>query len=118
MGCGVTLKNNMTDLDNYRLSRKDKKKIAKAIARKQVKTIRSTAKGAVTDSLLFQLFTAHDKFGFGKKRLEKLLIETAELSNHVEACRVTENELIAQLKEETGFDLNEMMLKHKTLIEG
>ncbi|WP_277630375.1 hypothetical protein [Atopococcus tabaci] len=61
--------------------------------------------------LASSLVALRDRFGFGKERMERFL--TAE-SIHAQAIKenyVTADEILAQMKTETGFDLQEFIHK-------
>lgn len=52
------------------------------------------------------LMVLHDKFGFGNKRMVKFCKELFELYDHVDAGRVSAEELSQMVKEETGISLH------------
>lgn len=52
------------------------------------------------------LIVLHDKWGFGKKRLEKFLYEFAEQIDCLENKYVGFDDMIATIKEETGLNVD------------
>ena len=55
------------------------------------------------------LFTLHNKFGFGRIRLTRILNEFVELSDAIYYEWLTFNDVVECLKEETGVDLGPYM---------
>ena len=53
------------------------------------------------------LIVLHDKWGFGKKRLEKFLYEFAEQIACLENKYVSFDDMIATIKDETGLNVDD-----------
>ena len=58
-------------------------------------------------AMIIICWVLHDKFGFGSKRLERLIDEVNEFNDNFNAGLIEPNELIEQLKEETGIEFKE-----------
>ena len=134
MGCGVALKNNMVDISAYQgLSRKDRRKKERELGRKipanplknpawveenRADIVSEAAFKAWVEYYALHMIVMHDKFGYGKQRLEKVFVELAKMYDHIKADRVTPQELKDALQEETGIDLNDLINKYHELVIG
>lgn len=58
------------------------------------------------NALTILLWVLHDKFGFGNKRLERLIDEIDKFNEDFNAGLIDPKELIEQLEEETKIKLN------------
>ena len=78
---------------------------------KGIDKFREEIKDDVTDKALrviayVPLIVLRDKWGFGKKRLEKFLFEFAEQIDCLENQYVSFDDMIAAIKEETGLNVD------------
>ena len=73
----------------------------------QIKTdaVREATSNAFTLLLGLPLITLHDKFGFGKVRLERFMDELLKQYESFDAGYITLNDLIETIKEETGVSI-------------
>ncbi|MDU1409796.1 hypothetical protein [uncultured Finegoldia sp.] len=79
---------------------------------KGIDKFREEIKDDVTDKALrviayVPLIVLRDKWGFGKKRLEKFLFEFAEQIDCLENQYVSFDDMIAAIKEETGLNVDD-----------
>ena len=79
---------------------------------KGIDKFREEIRDDVTDKALrviayVPLIVLHDKWGFGKKRLEKFLYEFAEQIDCLENKYVGFDDMIAAIKEETGLNVDD-----------
>ncbi|KXA10221.1 hypothetical protein, partial [Finegoldia magna] len=79
---------------------------------KRIDKFREEIRDDVTDKALrviayVPLIVLHDKWGFGKKRLEKFLYEFAEQIDCLENKYVGFDDMIAAIKEETGLNVDD-----------
>lgn len=79
---------------------------------KGIDKFREEIKDDVTDKALrviayVPLIVLRDKWGFGKKRLEKFLFEFAEQIDCLENKYVSFDDMIAAIKEETGLNADD-----------
>lgn len=72
---------------------------------------RSAAKEAVDDTvraiIAAPVMVLHDKFGFGKRRLNVFIAELTEVLDSYEKGLVSMDDLMDALKDEAGIDLRE-----------
>lgn len=72
-----------------------------AIARREAN---KKAKTNLESTLIIVCWVLHDKYGFGKIRLDRLIKEVKELIKDYNEDRFEAKDLVNQLYEETGID--------------
>lgn len=72
-----------------------------AIARREAN---KKAKSNLESTLIIVCWILHDKYGFGKTRLNRLIKEVRELIKDYNEDRFDAKDLVNQLYEETGID--------------
>jgi hypothetical protein len=85
----------------------ENRKLASEIDQERTRMYTAGFMRAFTRHEIFAAQVLHDKFGFGKKRLQTFMDEMAHLSACVgdDKCDITEKQIAQCLKMETGYDV-------------
>mgnify|MGYP000759659592 CR=1 FL=1 len=88
------------------MSRAEQKKFKEQMLRVQMNRISNEQRKKNFESaLILILWVLHDKFGFGNKRLERLIDEIDKFNEDFNAGLIDPKELIEQLEEETKIKI-------------
>ena len=76
--------------------------------RRNVRAVRDNTRTEAIDFYLVNtLYVLHEKFGFGKKRLERFTSELVEASECIQGKYVTREDMLEVLVKEVGLALDE-----------
>lgn len=88
------------------MSKSEQKKFKEQMLRVQMNRISNEQqKKNFESALILILWVLHDKFGFGNKRLERLIDEIDKFNEDFNAGLIDPKELIEQLEEETKIKI-------------
>lgn len=88
------------------MSKSEQKKFKEQMLRVQMNRISNEQqKKNFESALILILWVLHDKFGFGNKRLERLIDEINKFNEDFNAGLIDPKELIEQLEEETKIKI-------------
>lgn len=94
--------------DERRAQAKRKRKMEKAEVSRDVRTARNYARTEAIDYYLINtLYVLHEKFGFGKKRLERFTSELVEASECIQGRYLSREDMLEVLTKEVGLALDE-----------